>query len=216
MTAFDSPAPPLFAARGLGFSRDSEIIFSQVDLDVGSGDALVIEGANGAGKTTLLRVLAGLLEQTEGTLSWQGVTLADGQRVAGSMAVLGHHLGLKGELTPIENLRFRVALGGLRHGMTAAIALRSAGLEGYADVPLRSLSAGQRKRTALAALLLSPAALWLLDEPYANLDREGQRVVDRMLETHCLRGGAAIFSSHGLFTPALSRMHTLVLSGVTA
>jgi heme exporter protein A len=216
MTAFDSPAPPLLAARGLGFSRDGEIIFAPLDLEVRSGDALVIEGANGAGKTTLLRVLAGLLDPTEGCLSWQGVALADGQRVAGSIAMLGHHLGLKVDLTPIENLRFRIALGGVRHGMSPAIALRSAGLEGYDDVPVRSLSAGQRKRTALAALLLSPAPLWLLDEPYANLDREGQRVVDRMLETHCLRGGAAIFSSHGLFTPALSRMHSMQLGGAAA
>jgi heme exporter protein A len=215
MTSIDAPPPPLLRASGLCFARDGEPIFGPLAFEAGSGGALVVEGANGAGKTTLLRVLAGLIDPTEGELFWQGERLPDSRRVAGSIAVLGHHLGIKVELSPLENLQFRSALGGLRHGMTAATALRSVGLEGYEDTPVRSLSAGQRKRTALAALLLSPAPLWLLDEPYANLDREGQRVVDRMLETHCLRGGAAIFTSHGLFTPNLSRMDTLVLGGGT-
>jgi heme exporter protein A len=213
MSSIDAITPPLLSARGLRFARESEPILGPLDFEATAGGALVVEGANGAGKTTLLRILAGLLEATDGTLYWQGEALDGARRVPGSLALLGHHLGLKGDLSPLENLRFRIALGGLRAGLTPAIALRSVGLEGFEDVPVRALSAGQRKRTALAALLLSPAALWLLDEPYANLDREGQRVVDRMLETHCLRGGAAIFTSHGLFTPSLSRMDTLVLRG---
>lgn len=216
MTSIDSPAPPLLAARGLRFARDGEPIFGPLDFEVHGGGALVVEGANGAGKTTLLRVLAGLLDAAEGEILWQGAPLDGARRVPGSIGLLGHHLGLKGDLSPLENLRFRIALGGLRPGLTPAIALRSVGLEGYEEVPVRRLSAGQRKRTALAALLLVPAALWLLDEPYANLDREGQQVVDRMLETHCLRGGAAVFTSHGLFTPGLSRLHSLALRGTGA
>jgi heme exporter protein A len=213
MTDLDPSTPPLLAARGLCFARDGEPIFGPLDLAVAAGTALVVEGANGAGKTTLLRVLAGLLEASEGEIRWQGEALADGRRVPGSIALLGHHLGLKADLSPLENLRFRLALSGLRPGNTPEAALRSVGLEGFEDAPVRTLSAGQRKRTALAALLLAPAALWLLDEPYANLDREGQRVVDRMLEAHCHRGGAAVFTSHGLFTPGLSRTAKLALGG---
>jgi heme exporter protein A len=213
MTPIDAPLPPLLTARGLRFSRDGESIFGPLDLEVSSGAALVVEGANGAGKTTLLRVLAGLLDASDGEIAWQGAALEGNRRVAGSIALLGHQLGLKSDLSPLENLRFRVALGGQRAGIAPDTALRSVGLEGYEDVPVRTLSAGQRKRTALAALLLTPATLWLLDEPYANLDRAGQQVVDRMLETHCLRGGAAVFTSHGLFTPGLSRMATLDLGG---
>jgi heme exporter protein A len=194
MTDTDPSMPPLLSARGLCFARDGEPIFGPLDLAVAAGSALVIEGANGAGKTTLLRVLAGLLDASEGEIQWQGEALADGRRVPGSLAMLGHHLGLKADLSPLENLRFRLALSGLRPGNTPEAALRSVGL-------------------ALAALLLAPAALWLLDEPYANLDREGQQVVDRMLETHCHRGGAAVFTSHGLFTPGLTRMATLDLGG---
>jgi heme exporter protein A len=213
MTPIDASLPPLLSASGLCFSRDGESIFGPLDLEVHGGAALVVEGANGAGKTTLLRVLAGLLDASGGVLHWQGVALEGARRVPGSIALLGHQLGLKADLSPLENLRFRIALGGQRQGIVPDAALRSVGLEGYEDVPVRTLSAGQRKRTALAALLLAPASLWLLDEPYANLDRAGQQVVDRMLETHCVRGGAAVFTSHGLFTPGLSRMATLDLGG---
>ena len=83
--------------------------------------------------------------------------------------------------------------------MTPPQALRSVGLDGYEDVPLRQLSAGQKKRVALARLLLVPAGLWLLDEPYANLDREGITLVNRLLEVHARRGGAALITSHGAY-----------------
>ena len=103
-------------------------------------------------------------------------------------------------------------LGGLRPGITPHHALKSVGLDGYEDVPLRQLSAGQKKRVALARLLLVPAALWLLDEPYANLDREGMALVNRLLEVHALRGGAALITSHGAYaytsgTPRRLQLH---------
>lgn len=207
----NSDAPPLLEACGLSFARNDEPIFGPVDLAVRAGEALVVEGDNGAGKTTLVRILAGLVEPTAGTLLWQGAPLDRDMRDAKGMALLGHHLGLKPELTPRENLAFRAALDGVRRGMTPEMALRSVGLEGYEDSAVRTLSAGQRKRTALAALLLSGASLWLLDEPYANLDRPGHVLVDRMLETHCQRGGSAILTSHGLSMPALARVGRLQL-----
>jgi heme exporter protein A len=198
--------PPLLAARGLAFDRDGERIFGPLDFSVDAGGTLVIEGGNGSGKTTLIRVLAGLLEPGDGELAWQGVAL-DGRRPpAGSISLLGHALGLKPELSPVENLRWRCALDGQRVGISIPAALRSVGLDGYEDLPVRTLSAGQRKRTALAGMLLSAAPLWLMDEPYANLDRDGQRLVDRMLETHAVRGGAAIVTSHGLIGPSVQRL----------
>src|SRR5262249_40215044 len=107
--------------------------------------------------------------------------------------------GLKLELTALQNLRFAIGLGGLRAGITAQLALASVGLDGYEDQPVRMLSAGQRKRVALARLLLVPAALWLLDEPYANLDRGGIELVNRLLDAHARRGGAALITSHGAY-----------------
>ncbi len=206
---------PLIAARALAYSRGDETIFGPLDFAVRPGETLVLEGANGAGKTTLIRVLAGLMPPSAGTIEWRGEPIDTLEPDPGRIAMLGHQLGLKADLTPRENLRFRIALGGIRGGITAAAALKSVGLEGYEDTTVRTLSAGQRKRTALAALLMTPTWVWLLDEPYANLDREGQVLVDRMLEAHALRGGATILTSHGLVHPSIARVATRAL-GVPA
>ncbi len=143
-------------------------------------------------------------------LRGEALTLA---RLSHQVSLLGHLLGLKLELTALENLRFAIGLGGLRAGITPHQALKSVGLEGYEDVAVRQLSAGQKKRVALARLLLVPAALWLLDEPYANLDREGIELVNRLLELHARRGGAALITSHGAYaytsgTPRRIRLRT--------
>ena len=187
-------APPLLEARGLTFLRNEEPIFGPLDFALRPGEVVLMEGDNGAGKTTLLKVLSGLLEPGAGEVRLRGepLTLA---RLSHQVALLGHLLGLKLELSALENLRFAIGLGGLRAGITPHQALKSVGLEGYEDVAVRQLSAGQKKRVALARLLLVPAALWLLDEPYANLDREGIELVNRLLELHARRGGAALITS---------------------
>ena len=212
-TPHDHDLPPLIEVRGLSLAREDEPIFGPLDFRLDGGAALAIEGGNGAGTTTLIRVLAGLLAPSAGSVLWRGESWQTLEPAPGRIALLGHQLGLKPDLTPLEHLRFRAALEGVRPGITPSAALRSVGLEGYEALPVRMLSAGQRKRTALAVLLLSTASLWLLDEPYANLDREGQVLVDRMIETHCRRDGAAILTSHGLVSPGLSRLATITLRG---
>jgi heme exporter protein A len=189
---------PLLEARALGFARNEESIFGPLDFSLHAGEVVLIEGDNGSGKTTLLKVLSGLLESTSGEVLLHGthLTLA---KLSHQVALLGHLLGLKLELSALENLRFATGLGGIRSGITPQLALASVGLEGYEDQPLRMLSAGQRKRVALARLLLVPAALWLLDEPYANLDRDGIELVNRLLDNHARRGGAALITSHGAY-----------------
>ncbi len=188
----------MLQARGLGLSRNQEVIFGPLDFSLHAGEVVLIEGDNGSGKTTLLRILSGLLEPFDGEVLLHGepLTLA---RLSHQVALLGHLLGLKLELTALENLRFAIGLGGIRRGITPETALASVGLEGYEDQPIRTMSAGQRKRVALARLLLVPAALWLLDEPYANLDREGIELVNRLLDHHTHRGGAALITSHGAY-----------------
>jgi heme exporter protein A len=190
--------PALLEARRLGYARNDEPIFGPLDFALGSGEVVLIEGDNGTGKTTLLRVLSGLLEPTSGAVLLNGepLTLAN---LSHQVALLGHQPGLKGDLTAMENLRFAAGLLGVRAGISPASALAGVGLEGFADVPTRQLSAGQKKRVALARVLLSPVGLWLLDEPYANLDIEGIRLVNRLLELHARRGGAALITSHGAY-----------------
>jgi heme exporter protein A len=186
----------LLEARGLAFSRQDEPVFGPLDFAVHKGEVVLVEGDNGSGKTTLLRVLAGLLRADHGELTLYDAALTRAT-AAGEILLLGHHLGLKADLSPLENLRFAEGLYGRRRGSEPGAALAAVGLAGYEDEPVRRLSAGQRKRAALARLVLLPAALWLLDEPYANLDREGIALVNRLLERHVHDGGAALVSSHG-------------------
>ena len=191
-------SPPLLQARGLAFARNEEAIFGPLDFSLHPGEVVLIEGDNGSGKTTLLKVLCGLLEPSSGEVLLHDapLTLA---KLSHQVALLGHLLGLKMELSTLQNLRFAVGMGGILSGITPQLALASVGLEGYEDQPLRTLSAGQKKRVALARLLLVPAALWLLDEPYANLDRSGIELVNRLLDHHARRGGAALITSHGAY-----------------
>jgi len=201
----------LLEARHLSFARQDESVFGPLDFTLHTGEIALVEGDNGSGKTTLLRMLAGLLHVEHGELHWRGQPL---QRDAciGERVLLGHQLGLKADLSARENLQAAQGLHGSRAGISIEAALDEVGLTGYEDEPVRRLSAGQKKRAALARLLLVPAALWLLDEPYANLDRAGIALVNRLLEGHAQRGGAALVTSHGAVSfhggePMRIRMH---------
>ena len=204
-------AVPLLEARALSFYRHDEPVFAPLDFQLHAGELVLVEGDNGSGKTTLLRMLAGLLHVATGELHWRGTPLQR-DACAGEILFLGHQLGLKADLSPRENLRIAAGLHGSRDGVAAAGVLAELGLRGYEDEPVRRLSAGQRKRAALGRLLLLPATLWLLDEPYANLDRRGIALVNEILETHTGHGGAALVTSHGAVSfhggePRHIRMH---------
>jgi len=202
-----SNAPPLLAARGLRFARNEQPVFGPLAFSVDAGEALLVQGDNGAGKTTLLRVLAGLLRADEGTIEIDGRPAAPGLR-ARAIAYLGHLPALKADLTALENLHFLCGLHGRRKGQLPEHALAIVGLAGYEDTLARQLSAGQKKRLSLARLWLAPAPLWLLDEPYANLDLEGINLVNRMVQAHLREGGAALLTTHGAYAapPVRTRM----------
>ena len=204
-------AMPLLEARALSFHRQDEPVFAPLDFQLCEGELALVEGDNGSGKTTLLRMLAGLLHIGAGELHWRGEPLQR-DRCAGEILFLGHQLGLKADLSPRENLHIAAGLHGRRDGASVASVLARIGLRGYEDEPVRRLSAGQKKRAALARLLLLPASLWLLDEPYANLDRIGIALVNELLEAHTDAGGAAMVTSHGTVSfhggePRRIRMH---------
>jgi len=178
--------------------RGDRMLFSSLSFDLQEGQILLIEGANGAGKTSLLRILAGLSRPTDGDVCWRGHGIAH-RRVeyCSDMIYLGHAAGLKAELSPLENLRLWLTLAGLEADPLAVRqALGDVGLRGYEEAPTRILSAGQRQRTALARLLLSPASLWILDEPFTALDADGLVLVRTLLETHAARGGMVSLTSH--------------------
>jgi heme exporter protein A len=212
MTATQT-APPLLAARGLAFARNEQHVFGPLDFAVDAGEALLVQGGNGAGKTTLLRLLAGLLQADAGSIEIDG-RAADAARRARAIAYLGHLPALKADLTALENLHFLCGLHGRRRGQLPGNALAVAGLAGYEDTLARQLSAGQKKRLSLARLWLSPAPLWLLDEPYANLDLGGLDLVNRMVHAHLRDGGAVLLTTHGAYASPPVRTRLLELGGI--
>ncbi len=217
MTDAHRSAVPLLATRELSFMRNDEPVFGPLDFSIDGGEALLVQGDNGAGKTTLLRVLAGLLRPDSGVIEVDGEP-ADRGRRAHAIAYLGHLPALKADLGALENLDFLCGLHGRRPRQLPSSAMAIVGLAGCEDALARQLSAGQKKRLSLARLWLSPAPLWLLDEPYANLDLEGINLVNRMIGAHLRDGGAALVTTHGAYAapPVRTRMITLASAAAAA
>ncbi len=177
----------------LVFERWFIPIFEALSFTVKPAEILLVRGANGSGKTTLLRLLAGLLEPTEGRVKLPQLPVA----------WIGHKLGVKDNLTVRENLQFAARFYGLEASTELlAQSIEQVALTRVAEQDAGSLSAGQRKRCALATLLFQPQAIWLLDEPYSSLDEHGMKIVDRLLAAHQQRGGISILASHGALTPS--------------
>ena len=174
-------------------------MFRGVDLDLASGQALVITGANGSGKSTLLRLLAGLITPAAGHLAWAGRPVAeDPDRLRQAVAYVGHLDAVKQPLTVAENLAGWARLEKSRDGAGDRVkrALAAYGLDRLSDLPARYLSAGQRRRMALARLLAAPRILWLLDEPTVALDRDAVAALDAAVAAHRSAGGAVAVATH--------------------
>jgi heme exporter protein A len=180
-------------AEGLAAFRGERLVFRDLDFTVAAGGALVLTGPNGSGKSTLLRLLAGLVRPIAGRLLWNGEdALTDLPFHALRVSYLGHLDAVKPGLTVGENLRFAARTG---RG-SVQDALEKLGLGDLADVPARFLSAGQKRRVALARLELSAAPLWLLDEPTVGLDAASQQLVGTVLREHRARGGIVVVATH--------------------
>jgi heme exporter protein A len=182
---------------GLHLWRGDRHVLRDVSFSATPGQCVLLTGKNGAGKTTLLRVIAGLLDPEEGLVSWRDAPARKTRDAFHSeLAYLGHEPPLKGDLSGRENLRFLV---GIRRAVTAAeidAALARTGAAGFSDRAVRMLSAGQRRRVALAGVLLSGALLWLLDEPTTNLDADGQQLVAQLIDEQVSRGGIVVAAVH--------------------
>lgn len=180
----------MLSVSDLCLERHFQPVFEPLSFKLGAGELLVVTGPNGSGKTTLIRMLAGLIEPTAGSVRGK----------PGEIAYVGHDAAVKAELSVFENLQFSARLAGGSGAIEPAIA--ELGLRACAEQAGRTLSAGQRKRTALARLLLGKRALWLLDEPYTNLDTDGVSVMDHLLDRHLAAGGACVMATHGPHRPA--------------
>lgn len=188
---------PLLKVENLFCERDERILFSEFNFLVSEGEIVRIEGQNGSGKTTLLRIISGLSNNYEGSIFWQGVLINQVREdFFQELLYFGHQPGVKAILTPEENLQWYASVHPAIKADDIMHALERVGLSGYEDIPCYMLSAGQNRRVSLARLYLSQAKLWILDEPFTAIDKQGVAEKEQLIVKHAEQGGAVILTTH--------------------
>ena len=192
----------MLAVSNLSAVRDDRVLFANLSFSLQAGEIVQVVGANGTGKTTLLNGLMGLAPLEEGRIAWCDVSIDDNPLLfKKNVSFIGHLLGLKALLTPVENLQFLAQLRAQSHPLGAIeLALAKVGLSGYEDVPVASLSAGQKRRVALARLFLEQSPLWVLDEPFTAIDHAGVLALEGWLADHAQQGGMILLTTHHVFS----------------
>ena len=189
--------------------RNDRLLFEHLDIHLDAGQMLVVEGPNGCGKTSLLRILTGLRLADGGEVLWRQQPI---DRLAGDyfeqVNYVGHHDGVKHELSCLENLRLARAMG-VPSSLDLDEVLEQVNLYAYGETEAGSLSAGQKRRLALARLLATDAMLWILDEPFTSLDKASMALFSGLFEQQLERQGVIVMTSHhdiALPTQALQRL----------
>lgn len=183
-------------ADALTLFRGDRCLFKGLSFALNPGELLLLKGRNGSGKTSFLRAIAGLLELESGSVVWNEIAVTrEPQVFKNSLVWMAHQVGFKGDLTLLENLHFEAALRP-QSGQDIEDVLNRLGLNRLKRLPMRSLSAGQRRRVALARMLLSEAQLWIMDEPVTNLDSEGRALVMELVGEHLAANGMVIMAAH--------------------
>jgi heme exporter protein A len=191
-----SRIPRMLSVHRLTCVRGNRPLFSGIDFEVGPGNWAHVRGPNGAGKTSLLRLLAGLAQPEDGEVRWNGEKIG-GEDFRRELMYLGHRAAVKEDLTALENLTYSAAMDGVQVSEEdAQRALARFGLAGREDLPVRFLSAGQKRRVLLARTLARPAKLWILDEPFTALDVKAVDFLSDLVAEHVKAGGMAVLTSH--------------------
>ena len=190
--------PFMLSVANLSCVRGERRLFSGLAFELAAGEWLHVQGENGAGKTTLMRALVGLAHPDQGEIRWQGEPIAAlGEDYRRQLLYLGHHGAVKEELTPLENLVLASSLDGRSIDEREALAaLHRFGLQGREELPVRFLSAGQKRRVLLARLVTRKAPLWVLDEPFTALDVKAVDMLSALIAEHVGAGGMVILTSH--------------------
>ena len=198
----------------LACSRGDHRLFSGLSFKLDFGQIMQVQGANGSGKTSLLRTLCGFITPDEGDIIWRGENIRElDEEYFAEMMYLGHLNAIKDELSALENLLVSAGLSGVElKEKEAMVALRRMGLRGRELLPTKVLSQGQRRRVALARLLVSDAKLWVLDEPLTALDVGAVALIQELIAEHLARQGMVIFTTHQPLQVAGKEMLSLSLS----
>lgn len=187
----------MLTAEDLSCERDERALFTHLGFSLSAGEVLHVQGANGSGKTTLLRILCGLNSDYTGTIQWHGRDRREvHEEFCAGIFYLGHSPAINKTLTPLQNLRWFCASRGFADDAAISAALNELGLAGYADIPCYQMSAGQQRRVSLARMQLTPATVWILDEPFTALDRKGVAELEQRIASFARRGGAVILTTH--------------------
>jgi heme exporter protein A len=206
-------ASPLLEARSIHVWRGDRHLLKSVSFELRAGELLQIAGPNGIGKSTLLRVVCDLLPCESGEVWWDGQPIHKQRGVYAEATVyLAHLNALKNDLTALENLRYSVGLRVSVREDELLATLEALGIRACADLPVRALSAGQKRRLALARVRMSKARLWVLDEPTTNLDAAGAQMVETLVREHLAGGGAAIAAAHHFLLQGEASTRKLELS----
>jgi len=183
--------------RDLACSRNDRVLFSGLGFTAYGGQLLLIEGENGSGKTSLLKTLCGFIRPDAGEVLWRGAEISTCMDdYLADMHYVGHSNGIKSGLTCMENLRVAQALVGGNSTLEKVDLLQLYGLGAYVDTPAQLLSSGQRRRLALARLSITPAEIWILDEPFTSLDETGKGFLKQRFLQHLTNGGILVATSH--------------------
>lgn len=184
------------SADGLTLFRGERCLFQGLSFALNPGELLLLEGRNGTGKTSLMRAIAGLIEFEDGDVMWEGKPLRSNRHdFYGSLVWMQHRVGFKADLNLVENLKFESHLRA-QSGEDFDQVCERLDIDRLKRLPLRALSAGQQRRVALARMLMSKVPLWLMDEPFTNLDREGRALVMDLTTEHLADGGMCIMAAH--------------------
>ncbi|MDJ0711329.1 MAG: cytochrome c biogenesis heme-transporting ATPase CcmA [Woeseiaceae bacterium] len=184
------------SADNLTLIRGERCLFQGLSFAQESGGLLLLEGRNGCGKTSLMRAIAGMLSLETGQVFWDDTPVEhQRQEFHGALVWLAHRTGLKGDLTLVENLDFERSLRA-QSSIDVEAVYERLGISRLKKLILRSLSAGQQRRVALARMLLADVPLWFMDEPFTNLDREGRALVIELVEEHLAAGGMCVMAAH--------------------